>query len=502
MADTKKVRDILELMKLTSKKDKKLVKDAYNIALKVYDKRMRFSGETYFNHVYATARKLAELGMNSHTVAAGFLHDTIEDGILSDKEVLDKFGNDVLFLVKGVTKLGKLKYRGLERHTESLRKLFIATAQDVRVLIIRLADRIHNVKTLDGHPSEKKRVRIATETLEIFVPLADRLGMGQLRGELEDAAFPYAYPKEYKKVTELLKQRKILNKKYLEKVHRALQKRLAIEGIKNINIDYRVKRIYSLYKKLLRNDMDLDKIYDVVALRVIVPSVEDCYRVLGIIHSLWKPLPGKIKDYIALPKENGYQSIHTTIFTGDGGIAEIQIRTPKMHEEAEFGIASHLVYKRISSSKNTKEQERKVKKDLPWIKQILEWQKSVSDSGEFLENLKTDFFKDRVFAFTPKGDVIDLPEDSTIVDFAYAIHTDIGSHTSGAKIGGKMASLNTKLKNGDIVEIVTNKKSKPTSKWLKFVKTTIARRHIRAFIETERIKLKNFLPNIGRHHLF
>ena len=468
-----------------------LVERAYKAANEAHGGQKRFSGEPYFNHVYATAKVLAELRMCPESITAGLLHDTVEDGLLSEDEILKQFGEEVLFLIKGVTKLGKLQYQGMERHTESLRKLFIATAQDIRVLIIRLADRLHNAQTLGGHPSSEKRKRIAVETLEIFVPIANRLGIGQLRGELEDAAFPFAYPKEYEKTKELLRQRKGLNEKYLEKVHRALQKELGLQHIHVKKIDYRFKRIYSLYRKLLRNDWDIDKIHDVVALRVVVPTVEDCYRVLGIVHSMWKPLPGRIKDYIAVPKANGYQSIHTTIFTGDGGITEIQIRTQEMHDASEYGVTSNLAYKETGKGA-PRGAEQKFKKELHWVGQLLEWQKSVSESGEFLNTLKMDFFKDRVFVFTPHGDVIDLPEESSMVDFAYAIHTDIGNRMSGAKVNGKFVALDTKLKNGDIVEIATRKDAHPSPKWLKYSKTSLAQRHIRAATEKQSISLKSF----------
>jgi len=491
------VKEIIELMRSPDKKRVLYVTKAYDSALKAHEGQKRLSGEPYFEHVFDTAKTLASLHMGVKVIVAGLLHDTLEDGLISEKELTAEFGEEVVFLIKGVTKLGKLKYRGLERHVESLRKLFIATAQDMRVLIIRLADRLHNVKTLEGHTSEEKRKRIAIETLEIFAPIANRLGIGRLKGELEDNAFKYAYPEECKKVKELLSQKSKINKKHLEKVRRALLKELAKNEVKDITTDYRIKRMYSLYKKLLLNGMDIDDIHDIVALRVIVPTVGECYRVLGIIHNVWKPLPGRIKDYIATPKPNGYQSLHTTIFTGDGGIAEIQMRTQEMHIEAEYGIASHLSYK---DAPNNKSGGREDKQPI-WMKQLLLWQKDVSGYGEFLNNLKIDFFNDRVFVFTPKGDVIDLPEDSSPIDFAYAVHTDIGNHLSGAKVNGKMASLETKLVNGNIVEIITKKDAHPTNKWLKYAKTTLAIKKVRSYIE-KNSTLKNLLPNIGRHRLF
>ncbi|MEK7134193.1 MAG: RelA/SpoT family protein [Patescibacteria group bacterium] len=488
------VKDVVSLLHSKSEKDKALVERAYEAAQKAHEGQKRFSGEPYFIHVYETAKKLAEIGMDAPTVAAGFLHDSVEDKLVTEEAILRDFGEEVLFLVRGVTKLGKLRYQGLERHVESLRKLFIATAQDVRVLIIRLADRLHNAKTLGGHASEEKRKRIAIETLEVFVPLADRLGMGQIRGELEDAAFQYAFPKEYKDVHDLLKKRKALDEGYIKKVHHSLQKRLAESGIKTVRMDERVKHMYSLFQKLKRKQMESDKIYDIVALRLIVPTVADCYAALGVIHNAWRPLPGRIKDYIAVPKPNGYKSLHTTIFTGDGGIAEIQIRTPEMHGESEFGIASHLAYK----SGKHKKQSGAIEKDLPWINQILDWQRGVSESDEFLSTLKMDFFSNRVFVFTPKGDVINLPEKSSVVDFAYAIHTDIGNHMSGARVNQKMVSLDTELKNGDIVEIQTRKDAKPSSKWLKCARTTLARKHIRSTITEDGLGFSKLLPRFGK----
>jgi len=300
---------------------------------------------------------------------------------------------------------------------------------------------------------------------------------------------------------DILKQKSKLNQQYIEKVRRSLQKSLAKEEIKTIKIDHRVKRIYSLYKKLLRYDMDIDKIYDIVALRVVVNDVADCYRTLGVVHNIWRPLPGRIKDYIATPKQNGYKSIHTTIFTGDGGIVEIQIRTKDMHDEAEYGIASHLSYKDIGKDKDYR-QHKIYEQKFPWVKQLLEWQKHFSESGEFLKNLKVDFFEDRVFVFTPQGDVIDLPDGSDPVDFAYAIHTSIGNHTSGAKVNGKLVSLDSKLKNGDIVEIITKKDAKPNEKWLKHVKSTLAKRQVRMATQGDGSKWKSFLQNKGPRHLF
>jgi guanosine-3',5'-bis(diphosphate) 3'-pyrophosphohydrolase len=472
-----KMRNVDEIYKQMQKKpsseDKAWIKTAYDFAEQAHDNQKRASGEPYFNHVFEVSKILAEYGMDTKTIIAGLLHDTIEDTLITEEDVEKKFGEDVLFLVNGVTKLGKVKYRGEERHVESLRKFFVAMAEDARVIIIKLADRLHNVQTLE-HLSPEKAKRIALETIEIHAPMANRLGMWRLKGELEDLSFPFAYPKEAAETSKLLKQKTEADQKNMDIIYRTLKKELATQGVKIINTSHRMKGLYSLYKKLKKKDMDIGKIYDIMAIRIIVPTVEDCYRVLGIIHSLWTPIPGRIKDFIALPKPNGYKSIHTTIFTGSGGVAEIQIRTPEMHEQAEFGIASFFAYK---------EGFKKTDKHTNWIEQFKELQKNVAKPTAFLNNLKIDFFSKRIFVFTPKGAVIDLPEDSSIIDFAYAVHSDIGAHTSGAKINGKYSKLDTKLHNGDIVSIETSEKSNPTSKWLDSAKTTLARRHIKKYLD-------------------
>lgn len=475
---TMTTNELISLIKSPSAEDRALIERAWDFAKHAHEGQLRKSGEPYFTHVAAVAENLARFNMDAKTVAAGLLHDTIEDTAVTEDDVRSAFGDDVLFLVNGVSKLGTLKYRGRERHVESLRKFFVAMAEDVRVLIIKLADRLHNIRTLE-HLPEDKRLRIALETIEIHAPLAQRMGMGRLKGELEDCAFPHAFPKEHALVEKLLAEKAGERKKELEDVHKVLAEELKKQGVAVTEIDYRLKHKYSLYKKLTRYDMDIEKIHDIVALRVIVPTVEDCYRVLGIVHTVWRPLPGRIKDYIAIPKPSGYQSLHTTIFTGDGGIAEIQIRTPEMHEEAEYGIASHLAYKEHADGRKG-EHAGASSKQLAWINQMKELQKVVAEPSKFLEHLRMDFFNDRIFIFTPKGDVVDLPEDSSPIDFAYAIHSDIGDKMSGAKINGKMATLHTKLKNGDIVEIVTRKDAQPNSKWLDYAKTTLAKRHIRS----------------------
>jgi GTP pyrophosphokinase len=451
-------------------KDTALVQSAYLFAQKAHEGQKRNSGEPYFTHVFSAGLNAAEFGMDAVTIAAALLHDTIEDTPVTHEEVEEKFGSEIANLVEGVTKLGRYKYQGRERHVESLRKLFIASTKDVRVIIIKLADRLHNIQTLE-HVKPEKQKRIALETIEVHANMAWRLGMGKLTGELQDLAFPYAYPKEYEMTEKLLRQKKKTDEKYLEKVYKSLKKELALHGLSENTTQSRIKRKYSLYKKLQRKDMDIEKIYDIVALRVLVPTIEDCYKVLGIVHNMWRPFPGRIKDYIAVPKMNGYQSIHTTIFTGDGGITEIQIRTPKMHHEAEYGIAAHFAYKTDSNTDTP---------ELTWMKQL----SAISKEGpkDFVKDLKTDFFNDRIFVFTPEGDVVDLPAGSSVIDFAFAIHSDIGMHATGAKVNGKFSALKTRLRTDDIIEIETRENAHPTSKWLDYAVTALARRHIQRYM--------------------
>lgn len=481
MEHVKTLEEIISIMHSKEPTSIALVSKAYDFSEHAHHGQKRYSGDPYFLHVSCVGYTLAEMGMDANTIAAGLLHDTVEDAQVSEDDIEKEFGKEIRFLVDGVTKLGKLKYRGAERHVESLRKLFVATAKDLRVIIIKLVDRLHNVSTLKYVPKEKQK-RIAMETLEIYAPIANRLSIGKIKGELEDYAFAFAYPDEYKKVQDLIKERSKENDKRLEKVYRAIQVELAKNGITNVHGEYRIKRTYSLYKKLKRYNMDITNIYDLSAIRVMVPTVADCYHALGIIHSVWRPLPGRIKDYIAFPKPNGYKSLHTTIFTGDGGIVEIQLRTEEMNRDAAFGIAAHFAYK--ENTDITKPKSNAVRK-LDWVNQISQLQHSLASNGDYLENLRTDFFGHRVFVFTPKGDVVDLPQDSSPIDFAFAIHSDIGEHTSGANVNGKYVALDTKLKNGDIVEIITKKSSKPSKKWLEYARTTLAKRHIRSVLHDE-----------------
>lgn len=490
-----RLNEIINLIPRITTEDKSLIEKAYLFAQKAHEGQKRNSGEPYFNHVFETAKNLALYGMDIKSIVAGFLHDVLEDTPITEEELKKEFGEEIVTLVNGVTKLGKLKYRGHERHVESLRKFFLAVIDDIRVLIIKLADRLHNVETLE-HVKPEKQKRIALETIEIHARLANRIGMGKLKGKLEDAAFPFAYPKEYKEVEKLLETKSADNAEELSNFTNELRKELTSQKVHIIEISQRSKHKYSLWTKLKRYNMDIDKIYDIVALRVIVDDVENCYRVLGIIHGKWKPVPGRVKDYIANKKPNGYQSLHTTVFTGNGGTVEVQIRTPEMHAAAAYGIAAHFAYKENKRKDNIK---KFFNKDTVSItKQIKEIKDMVKEPTKFIEDLKNDIFRDRIFVFTPRGDVVDLPDESSPIDFAYAIHSDIGDHVSGVKINGKNSSINTKLRNNDIVQITTNKNAHPTSKWLEYTKTTMAKKHISNYLKDNSL-LKKFLSFGGKN---
>jgi GTP pyrophosphokinase len=396
------------------------------------------------------------------------------------EQVQEKFGADVAKLVSGITKVGTIKYRGVERYIENLRKMFLTMAEDVRVVIIKFADRLHNLETLGSKPA-KKQYRIALESLEIYAPIANRLGMGDIKGRLEDAAFPYVLPKEYEWTRNIQQTALLKQKDYLEKVMALTRKLLDETELRYLDVHGRVKHLFSLYRKLLKHERNIAGIHDIMAIRIIVPSIADCYAALGVIHGKWTPLKGRIKDYIAQPKPNGYRSLHTTVFCEEGEIVEFQIRTEEMHLAAEFGIAAHWSY-----------DEQKIQPtpsaDAPsidWVAQLADIQREISDRQEYfrsLEEIKIDLFKDRIFVFTPKGDVIDLPEDSTPVDFAYLIHTDIGNKCMGVRINDEHAPLERTLKSGDVVEIIIDKSRKgPNPDWLKFVKTRHARSKIRQY---------------------
>jgi GTP pyrophosphokinase len=458
-----------------------LIESGFELTNEAHNGQKRISGEDYIIHPLEISLKIAEMGLDAKAVVAALLHDVAEDTSCDLKTIKKKLGEEVVFLVNALTKVKNIGRQNDEKTIESARKMFLAMAQDIRVVIIKLIDRLHNMETLSALNEEQQK-RIASETLEIYAPLADRLGMGDIKARLEDLAFKYAYPEEFNWVHEEVKQRMPEREKYLKSIIPIIKNELIKERVKIIDINSRPKHYYSLWKKLLRYDMDWNLIFDLVAVRIIVKNVENCYAVLGIIHKLWRPLPGRIKDYIALPKQNGYQSLHTTVFCVDKIITEFQIRTPEMHDRAECGIASHWAWEMTGKPpEGAKLQSGKFN----WVRQLREWHKQFDKSASdknFLESLKIDFFKDRVFILTPKGDVIDLPDGATPVDFAYHIHSEIGDHMTGAKVNNKIASFDYKLSSGDIVEIITQKNKKPNAEWLAFAKTSLAKNHIRSFL--------------------
>ncbi|MFA5029708.1 MAG: RelA/SpoT family protein [Patescibacteria group bacterium] len=471
------------LQKSYSPSELELLSLAYDFAQEAHRGQKRASGEDYIIHCLATAQKLAEMNLDLSTIIAGLLHDIPEDTKLTLQDIEKNFGAEIARLVEGITKLGKIKYRGLERYAENLRKMFVAMSDDIRVILIKFADRLHNLKTLEALAPEKQ-LRIAKETLEIYAPIADRLSMGKIKGELEDLAFKYVYPDDYNWISQTIPKEYKTKETRLQEVKERTRKKLAEHEIisAEISIQGRTKHLYSLYRKLLKPHInkDLSKVYDLLALRIIVPTISDCYSALGIVHSLYRPLVGRIKDYIAQPKPNGYRSLHTTVFTADGEIVEFQIRTKEMHEEAEFGVAAHWRYKENGGKINVQ--------NIKWLEELIKWQKQIKDDEQFLQTVKFDIFQNRIFVFTPKGDVIDLPEGATPIDFAYHLHSWLGNKCVGARINDQMVNLGATLKSGDIVEIITDKNRKgPSPDWLETVKTSMARNKIRSALN----KIKN-----------
>lgn len=469
-----------------------LIRRAYAFADEAHRGQKRATGEPYIIHPLATAYTLAEMHLEEGIVAAGLLHDVPEDTERTIEDLEVEFGEDIAAMVGGITKLGKIKYRGMDRYIENLRKMFLAMAADVRVVFIKFADRLHNLQTLQNIPP-KKQLRIALESLEIYAPIANRLGMGEMKGLIEDAAFPYIAPKEFAWVQELSKTTQEQKEAYLERIMQKTQKIVKEMGVPHSEIQGRSKHLYSLYKKLIKNDRNIARIYDIIAVRVIVPSIGDCYAALGAIHSTWTPLKGRIKDYIAQPKPNGYRSLHTTVFCDEGEIVEFQIRTEEMHAENEFGIAAHWSYDEHKGPVGHKA-------DIPdWVKELAEIQQELADKKEYvrsLEDLKIDVFRDRIFLFTPKGDVIDLPEESTCVDFAYAIHSDIGNTCIAAKVNEEVVPLHHVLRNGDMVEILVDKSRKsPNPDWIEFVKTRHAKAKVRQYSKSS---LRSWIKDIVR----
>jgi GTP diphosphokinase / guanosine-3',5'-bis(diphosphate) 3'-diphosphatase len=460
--------------------DLRFIERAFEYAARAHNGQKRFSGEPFLNHVVKVSLSAADLKLDAEAISAALLHDTVEDSAATFREIKKLFGEEISFLVRGVTKVNKLKYHGVERAAESMRRMFLAVAQDIRVVVLKLADRAHNMETLWALPDPEKKLRIATETLDIYAPLADRLGMGELKGKLEDLAFEYVYPQEYGWIKNEIQKKIPEREQYIQKIMPIVKKELRVEKIKLSEISARAKHSYSAWRKLLRHDMDWDRILDLVAVRIIVENIENCYAALGVIHKLWRPIPGKIKDYISLPKPNGYQSLHTSVFCLDGRPTEFQIRTREMHNEAEYGIAAHWFWEKAGKSKTG---PKFIGRKFEWVRQLQGWQKEKkkekSSSKDFLESLKIDFFKNRIFALTPKGDVIDLPDGATPIDFAYHIHSEIGNRAAGAKVNSRLVSFDHKLASGDIVEIITQKNKKPSPEWLNLTRTSLAKSQIR-----------------------
>lgn len=492
-------RNLDDLIKICqhylNQKDLKLIKKAYQLSEQAHKNQFRKNKEEYIQHPLNVALTLANMSLDASTITAALLHDTVEDTQIKLVQIEKEFGPEITKLVQGVTKLGQVKLKKdfsnlnlcekfnprLQSQLENLRRMFVAMAEDIRVILIRLADRLHNMQTLYAL-EESKRKRISRETLEIYAPLAHRLGIGEIKGQLEDLAFPYVLPREYRWIRGIAGERYQKRKNELQKMIRFIENALKKENIKIIDIHGRTKHLYSLYKKLLKYDKDISKIYDLMAIRIIAKNKSDCYKILGIMHKIWKPLPGYIKDYISMPKPNGYQSLHTTVFSLVGSLCEIQIRTLKMHHLAENGIAAHWKYKNESLA-NPPRKIIGIKKEYNWINQLARWQEKINKPEEFKDILKLDFFSDRIFVYTPKGDVKNLPQSATPIDFAYSIHSDIGSHCQGSKVNGKMVSLDYELQNSDIVEIMVSKSAHPRQDWLKKVKTAEARSKIKNFLK-------------------
>ncbi|HTT19436.1 MAG TPA: bifunctional (p)ppGpp synthetase/guanosine-3',5'-bis(diphosphate) 3'-pyrophosphohydrolase [Candidatus Sulfotelmatobacter sp.] len=470
-----KFRDLMKRMQESRPQDDlTIVKKAYDYSLKHHDGQTRASGEPYLVHPLEVALVLAEMKMDPVAVAAGLLHDSVEDTSVTVDDIRKEFGEQVAHIVEGVTKISKIDFATREeQQAENLRKMMLAMVDDIRVVLIKLADRLHNMRTLEHLPPERQH-KIAEETLEIYAPIAHRLGMGKIRGELEDLGFRFLDPVGYEQVGEAVEARRKQGETFLAKTQGIITDKLKEAGIQ-ARVESRIKRLYSIHKKLQRQRISVDQVYDLYAMRVITRSLQDCYAVLGIIHNLWRPVPGRIKDFIAMPRPNFYQSLHTSVITEDGTPFEIQIRTEEMHKMAEEGIAAHWKYK--DGPVSAQDEQR-----LAWLRQVVEWQRDVSDPNEFLSTLKVDLYPEEVYTFTPKGKVVVLPRDATPIDFAYSIHTEVGHTCIGAKVNGRMVPLRHKLHSGDIVEILTQPGHKPSRDWLGLVKSSRSRNKIKHWL--------------------
>ncbi len=455
--------------------DLEIIRKAYDFSLKHHQGQTRASGEPYLIHPLEVSLVLADLKLDSTAISAGLLHDAIEDTPVTQEDVRREFGEQVAHIVEGVTKIDKINMASREeRQAENVRKMVLAMVDDIRVVLIKLADRLHNMRTL-RHLPEERRQNVARETLEIYAPLAHRLGMGKVRGELEDLSFRYVDPIGYEQVRSAVEQRRKAGETFLGKIVKILQQKLRENGVE-ARVESRIKRLYSIHQKLLRQRITVDQVYDLLAVRIITTSIKDCYTVLGAIHQMWRPVPGRIKDFIAMPRPNLYQSLHTTVITEDGHQFEVQIRTEEMHKMAEEGIAAHWKYK-DGSPVSAKDEQR-----LAWLRQVVEWQQDVKDPNEFLSTLKVDLYPEEVYTFTPMGKVVILPRDASAIDFAYAIHTEVGHTCVGAKVNGRIVPLRSRLRNGDVVEIMTQPGHNPSRDWLGFAKSTRARNKIRHWL--------------------
>src|SRR5271169_3223336 len=470
-----KFRDLMKRMQENRPQDDlTIIKKAYDYSLKHHEGQTRASGEPYLVHPLEVALVLAEMKMDPVAIAAGLLHDSVEDTSVTIVDIRKEFGEQVAHIVEGVTKISKIDFATREEaQAENLRKMMLAMVDDIRVVLIKLADRLHNMRTLEHLQPERQR-KIAEETLEIYAPIAHRLGMGKIRGELEDLGFLFLDPAGYEQVEKAVNARRKQGEAFLAKMQAIITDKLKEAGIQ-ARVESRIKRLYSIHKKLQRQHIAVDQVYDLCAMRVITRSLQDCYAVLGIIHNVWRPVPGRIKDFIAMPRPNFYQSLHTSVITGDGTPFEIQIRTEEMHKMAEQGIAAHWKYK--DGAVSAQDEQR-----LAWLRQVVEWQRDVSDPAEFLSTLKIDLYPEEVYTFTPKGKVVVLPRDSTPIDFAYSIHTEVGHSCVGAKVNGRMVPLRHKLHSGDIVEILTQPGHRPSRDWLAAVKSSRARNKIKHWL--------------------
>ena len=481
------VSELLRIAEHLPPEDRELVEKAYQRAAAAHTGQRRLSGEEYVNHPLEVASILAELRLDAATLVAAILHDTVEDTELTAQELTAEFGPEVAKLVEGVTKLGRISIRTEQQHqAENIRKMLLAMAEDVRVVLIKLADRLHNMRTLEYLP-EPKRLRISRETLDIYAPLAHRLGIWQVKWELEDLAFRNLQPDDYRDVVKRINRERKDRETVVSDLNEILAAELTKIGIE-ADISGRPKHAYSIWQKMTRDVKDFAEIYDLLAIRVLVTSVKDCYGVLGVVHSLWKPMPGRFKDYIAMPKSNGYQSLHTTVISHSGEPIEIQIRTHEMHRFAEYGIAAHWAYKEgTEAAAGIGRSNGKFDERFGWLRLLMEWQKEVLDAEQFVDAVKVDIFEDEVFVFTPKGDVLNLPAGSTPVDFAYRIHTEVGHRCIGAKVNGRMVPLDYALVNGEIVEVLTTRSPHgPSRDWLNFVKSASARDRIRKWFKAQR----------------